>query len=912
MATRSKHKGQNLSSLPYTGRLSQLHSKENDNDENTKHAILDRATTERDNNHDTTNNSTNNTPSLLTNTTNAVEEMKKKAVNMISPLKPLRSNPSDTDTGKGQDKKSTQVTDFFPKIPKPSEPPTDSLKFTKDSQAKDDQLHNIDESDEMTTENGDDASTQSKQNSTSTQGASVQSFNDDTTVQDQQQTKRRKKGKAETTEELVSRDIRNLDDHLDSMGFFDDHSDEDQENSIDSGKTSVIKKKHMKKIVIPSYVRYQLMIPPEKEEDQDSDNVDYRSNLTRIREILINMTQQIRVLDPQAEIISWKTSDDFNFMNKQEFPEDISKVAKFFKGYRKNMKPDRRAYIKFGIHTPNNFDKLETDLKDWAETEAYNLNRCLIQTDDAGFVGLICYSSYFTDTNLWKKNLMDLTKYEWGFKVVPITSEDKKEKWNKRLKAVGAFVPAPFVEEAKYEIAEILTQEELNVNGILRYQDRYLFVPPEDSIGDDVEVSLAYSSFVARQRAHINALTAKPFSLISIDIDKKIGSKADPRLSLREIILDIKVQDIGNPLYNTNLFHSVDFVPDTSKIWLGTSTGPGGPAYVFTYYQPVKREAEQMVQGLGRYVARMHGSDPAIAAFKPKYWKATKGWRYHKSTGTFDRPDEKHLKNSLAYDTNLTAIRCLQNLELVKEDEKKKAIAEDKKLQAQQTKGDSQKESTTHNNNKYAEVEELTNDTPNKPDNEDISKASSITRKVLSQEMELVKKIRGKSYNLHHQLQSKPAQQIAAVNDDDSDSGLSSLSNSVLTTTSNEGDDISISSSVASTSTKGSSNKKRITAATLDALLTPSISFAEAKKKAEALFEHRMNNEQVKKDRLLYTWLQETFPNHVELDESTNNDNNSDSKPTTPTLTNQLPESPNENVETTDEQDSSSNAVGQP
>ena len=69
-----------------------------------------------------------------------------------------------------------------------------------------------------------------------------------------------------------------------------------------------------------------------------------------------------------------------------------------------------------------------------------------------------------------------------------------------------------------------------------------------------------------------------------------------------------------------------------------------------------------MVAGLGCYVVRMYGSDIAKAAFASKHWRATKGWRYRASTGTFDRPDTKNLLTTMAFNNNLTAIRRLQHI----------------------------------------------------------------------------------------------------------------------------------------------------------------------------------------------------------------------------------------------------------
>ena len=77
------------------------------------------------------------------------------------------------------------------------------------------------------------------------------------------------------------------------------------------------------------------------------------------------------------------------------------------------------------------------------------------------------------------------------------------------------------------------------------------------------------------------------------------------RLNLRDIILNIKVQEVNSPLRGTYLFHAVDFVGDTAKLWIDNQLGPGGACFVFSYYKQNQGEAIQMIRGLGRYVAKV-------------------------------------------------------------------------------------------------------------------------------------------------------------------------------------------------------------------------------------------------------------------------------------------------------------------
>ena len=470
---------------------------------------------------------------------------------------------------------------------------------------------------------------------------------------------------------------------VDGWGIIDDYENEDnasdstpirgtqqdEVNTIASGETSIVNRKNMDKIVPPKYVRYQLMIPPEDADDEQEVNENsYKENVERIKGILTTLSTQIRVFDEKAEIISWKNTKGGSFLDKNEFPQEISNIAKFFKGFKKRMRSNRRTYIKFGLHTTGDFAELEKELQEWAGLYSYSLTRCLIQSNDAGFVGSICYTSQFTDLAMWKKEMMTKTKYEWGFKMVPITSADKHLPWNKRLKAVGAFVPIEYVAEAKYALSELLLpDDDLPAHQTNQmYLERYVFLPPEESLGEDPEPLIAYKSFVHRHRAHHENLKAKLCPYIKVHLDQQLGSRIDPTLTLRRMILAILVKDTKNPLFGTPLFHSVDFVPDTDKLWLPPQEKPeeGGPSVVFTFYKPVEKEARQMVEGLGRYIACMYGSEVARRCFDRSHWKATKGWKYINSTGTFDRPDSKNLLTTMAFDNNLSTIRRLQQINM--------------------------------------------------------------------------------------------------------------------------------------------------------------------------------------------------------------------------------------------------------
>ena len=645
------------------------------------------------------------------------------------------------------------------------------------------------------------------------------------------------------------------DDKTEAAGTY---TQQDENNTVHSDATTTLKKKEMDEIVIPQYIRFQMMIPPESEVEDDEEP-NYQENYERIKKILETLTTQIRIFDDTAEIISWRTKTNFSFLQKDQFPSEVAEIAKFFKGFRKRMKADRRAYIKFGIHTKKDIKKLEEDMKGWVELYSYTINRCLIQSDDAGFVGWIAYTSQFTNTNLWKEYLMSTTSYEWGFKLVPVTSTDKHLKWNLRLKAVGIFVPVDNVDEAKYEISEMMLQDEGKLATSNLYQDRFLFIPPEESIGEDPETVLAYQSFVLRHKSHTQALKAKLSTHIKVRIDSCLGSRIDPTLSLQRMVLGIMVKDKKNPLFDTPLFHSVDFVSDTNKLYMNNKPPEGGPAVVFTYYKPVEKEATEMVTGLGRYIARTYGKAPALAAFLPKHWKATKGWRYLPKQGTFERPDTKNLITTLAYNINHTAICRLQQIEIMAQTETQEVDTSHQPQQRRSSNSQEPGEPPARYNDVNALLENTSNQSPDSQSSR--SSVSGLTREAMQSELQMIQKIREQKAQVQEKLQEKKVVSHISVVEECSD--VSSLTDRSV-------DSLSESSLASNTSLESalsvSPQEKKIDGKfilnfdILNKLIKPSMSYQEVKATAEAYFHHRQNHETINKDRVLYTFLAEKFP----------------------------------------------------
>ena len=105
------------------------------------------------------------------------------------------------------------------------------------------------------------------------------------------------------------------------------------------------------------------------------------------------------------------------------------------------------------------FQKIEKDLQNWAKLYDYSISRCLIQSDNAEFIGWICYSSYYTEIDLLRRILAKSSSFEWGFKMISVTDTDKHLNWNKRLKALGVYVPSDNANIAINIITKVMEAE---------------------------------------------------------------------------------------------------------------------------------------------------------------------------------------------------------------------------------------------------------------------------------------------------------------------------------------------------------------------------------------------------------------------------------------------------------------------
>ena len=187
----------------------------------------------------------------------------------------------------------------------------------------------------------------------------------------------------------------------------------------------------------------------------------------------------------------------------------------------------------------------------------------------------------------------------------------------------------------------------------------YLFVKEEDRDGSPNY----YNEMVERHELHFENTEEKVCKVIKVDLDRKFWSNTGGfMVTLRDIILNIYIKNKSNPLFGSPMFNSIDYIQDSTNMWINNKLCSGGPCVVFNYYVKARDEAKMMIDGLGRYVARIHGTKTASPLFKAQHFKATKGWRYRPSMGTFETPHERQKKANLEKDRKRYALRILKAL----------------------------------------------------------------------------------------------------------------------------------------------------------------------------------------------------------------------------------------------------------
>ena len=455
---------------------------------------------------------------------------------------------------------------------------------------------------------------------------------------------------------------------------------EDDVNTISSDKTSKVHKGNSNKTVLPKFTRYQIMILLDQNSNQQiisEDNNEDKSPTERILEVLAKFADQIYKYDPDANIMSWKTEPEFYYMNKDEFPQDPGIVAQYFQGYRHNLKADKRVYLRVSIQTPNSQTKLFSQLSAWMNIYGYSISKCIIQSETSTCIGWLVYSSQYTDTEPIKRNLIYASKFEWGFKMIAVTKTDENKPWLQRARAVGVYVPTHMKDIATTMIGEFFEAKVGTDDYVLTLHDKFLFMQPERMYKGSKSQQIYYTKMVDRHIIHTDSIVPEITYGIKTDLDKcyhfpETDTIEEYHCTLKDIIFDLKVATKENPMYGCRLFHSVDYFPDSSNLWVQGEKCAGGALCIFTYYEEAAIEASTMIKGLGRMIYEEHDPEVAGDMFTLDHFKASKGYKWLPSKRRFSTPQIRHMKSNQRHDNNLRAINILQLQRQKKEEDQKK------------------------------------------------------------------------------------------------------------------------------------------------------------------------------------------------------------------------------------------------
>lgn len=435
----------------------------------------------------------------------------------------------------------------------------------------------------------------------------------------------------------------------------DKQEEEDDINTIDSNNTSKRAGKIQESIKVPPYyVRYQMGASLEQlaattlTTDNENDDDEEQTPAHKFREILITLLKYLKGIDKSSVLISWKNEGEFKILkvNQDDYPTDVVEMAKFFDGYRANLKSTGKQYFRFCLSSPK-FSQtwLEAKMVEWAGLHSYSLYKCIIQAESSRTVGWLAYSTSYTNTEKLKRILEARSNFEWGFRMSAITQTDKQVKWKNRLKAMSILVPTKKVELAESILEDVF--EKKAHNGLKSITDCYLYQTPEHKCTSEEKAAI-FVEVVNRHKFHSTFHRSAVVTSITKNLDVKITTKQGYELTLREMILNIPSSH--NEYGRLGLFRAVDFVTDSSNVWIGSQTGPGGPAIIFTYYDWLEGDALEMIKGLGVYLSKQYGKKQMYNSFTYDHWKATHKWRWSDKEMRFDTPEVRHLASNILYD----------------------------------------------------------------------------------------------------------------------------------------------------------------------------------------------------------------------------------------------------------------------
>ena len=509
---------------------------------------------------------------------------------------------------------------------------------------------------------------------------------------------------------------------------------EDDINSIHSDTTTHnLTQEEANTIIAPKSNRFQLQVTVQAEDAAKlsaqivNGDKEIPTSASQIVDAIKSCLNEIKSIDADCKIISWKESTKFEHMSPEDdFPITTSEITKFFPGYRptsSNKNKQFRATIKMRLATTKNQSIFLEHMSDWAYTNGLSFKPTVIQAENPSIVGWLVYSSSFTDEMKLRKILSSALDIEWGFRTQNVTKADSNLDFRNRIKALFILV------DKKYVGAAITTAQSIFVtqaaNNIRNYRSNFLFFPIEDRVSGKTNME-KFKIMIARQKVHSESIRGEFETFIEADIDDPIYNHPDEPnkpISLRQMIMSIPCQTAmeydsqflakdEEPTFQP-LFHSLDFTINSKAKWFNGYPGPGGAGHIFTYYEENQGEALEMISGLGIYLIQHFEQKEKFAkAFGIDHWQGNDGWIWMRNEKRFITTQSRMILENLLEDSN-KAIRikadAIMAMEIQEEQEQQKKEATTAKAKQEKNKNKKQKQVEKLVRQKYKEAEKELN-----------------------------------------------------------------------------------------------------------------------------------------------------------------------------------------------------------
>ncbi len=411
--------------------------------------------------------------------------------------------------------------------------------------------------------------------------------------------------------------------------------------------------------------RFQLIIKFHK---LDKDDLLKRHNLKtlpdwatspdkRLRQTLMEWFKELQNHDKELKILAWKKSD-LNVISRPEQIPTKEDKRKTFLSNLKRVVEDGTMWPLIRLYTEQDPDDLAQAMKSWCDDRNISMQRSLVQTEYMVKVGLLFFSSHFTDTKLLKARLEKMSGFEWGLKLTYVSKDDEKDdkgkpvKWHLRARAIHLHVSNKHIKEATDLMELVFGYKKKRASRKLRrffpMSKKIIFQLPEHVL-QDKKPSLVntYNKLKKLHKTYSKGLDGTFTDMFNISIDKEIKTLNHGRLSLRDMLLLI-------PISNKNtkgLFLDVDATVTGESVYFREGrTGSGNIGHIISFLNSHKSAAMIMVRGLPLYLSTVYGEDTMFDKFTAEAWASIEGWKYNSDTHTFTSPEEEWMEEIIEED----------------------------------------------------------------------------------------------------------------------------------------------------------------------------------------------------------------------------------------------------------------------